>query len=331
MLNPESLNMKTDIRFLTRPIARMLRSGICLSGLAFALPSTAIAGHPCAHVLICCRGSNNGTTFEINGKMIPNHDYVDIEHTRDILQKMKDAGIQTVIIDMTNASQWTNLWSSYEPKVNIIRKVTREKGMTYFAFIGAQFTSDDVKKRMVPGGPFAFWNGIAGKVYDTWAKDPHYRRYGHGDDRPMLLAFNDGKTYWKQFEQTKPEHKNHLEKFRIGNTQINQVIENPHESDGWGYRSKWQNKSGSVRFVSPNGGVEPSTWHKISAEEWEQQVRWAKQASEYSVYGSYDDTCDSIFWGIADVSNSKSAHHISPDPGNPRLYYDILKNELTGR
>ncbi len=221
MLKLESLNMNTDIRFLTRPIARMLRSGIWLSVLAFALPSTAIAGHPCAHVLICCRSNNNGTTFEINGKMIPNHDYADIEHTRDILQKMKDAGIQTVIIDMTNASQWTNLWSSYEPKVNNIRKVTQEKGMTYFAFIGAQFTSDDVKKRMVPGGPFEFWNDIAGKVYDTWAKDPHYRRYGHGDNRPMLLAFNDGKTYWKQFEETKPEYKNHLEKFRIGNTQIN--------------------------------------------------------------------------------------------------------------
>ncbi|MEY3896405.1 MAG: hypothetical protein RLZZ214_1925, partial [Verrucomicrobiota bacterium] len=261
--------MNTDILFLKKPIARMLRSCICLSLFAFALPSTAIAGHPCAHVLICCRGSNNGTTFEVNGSMIPNHDYSDIGQTRDILQKIKDAGIQTVIIDMTNASQWTNLWRTYEPKVDNIRKVTQEKGMTYFVFIGAQFTSDDVKNRMVPGGPFEFWNGIAGKVYDTWAKDPHYRRYGHGDDRPMLLTFLNGNAYWKQFQNTKPEYKSNLAKFRIGNTQINQVIPNPHESDGWGYRSQWQNKSGSVRFVSPNGGVEPATWYKISGEEWE--------------------------------------------------------------
>lgn len=321
--------MSTDHQFFMNPIFRLLRSGLCLMVIASALSPNARAGHPCAHVLICCRGSNNGTTFEINGKMVPNHDYANIEHTRDILQKIKDAGIQTVIIDMTNASQWTNLWSSYEPKVDNIRKVTQEKGMTYFVFIGAQFTQDDVKKRMVPGGAFAFWNEIAGKVFDTWAKDPHYRRYGHGDDRPMLLAFNDGKTYWSQFERTEPQYRNHLEKFRIGNTQINRVIKAPHESDGWGYRSQWQNQSGSVRFVSPNGGVAPDTWHKISAEEWEKQIIWAKQASEYSVYGSYDDTCDSIFWGIADVSNSKSAHHLSPDPGNPRLYYDILKKELT--
>lgn len=315
----------------TGALSRKLFPIICLIVAATALTSFAIAGHPCAHVLICCRGSNNGTTFEVNGSMIPNHDYADIGHARDILQKIKDAGIQTVIIDMTNASQWTNLWREYEPKVDNIRKVTLEKGMTYFVFIGAQFTPDDVEKRMVPGGPFAFWNNIAGKVHATWAKDPHYRRYGHGDDRPMLLTFNDGNTYWKQFQQTPPEHRNHLEKFRIGNTQINRAIPNPHESDGWGYRNQWQNKSGSVRFVSPNGGVEPSTWYKISGEEWEKQVRWAKQASEYSVYGSYDDTCDSIFWGIADTSKSKSAHHVSPTPENPRLYYDILRKEISAR
>lgn len=321
--------MNSNIISPGKPVLAILRSCFCLILLAFVSPSIAIAGHPCAHILICCRGSNNGTTFEVNGKMVSNHDYSDIEQTRDILEKIKVAGIHTVIIDLTNASQWTNLWDTFEPQVNNIRQVTLEKGMTYFVFIGSQFTEDDVKHRMVPGGAFGFWDGIAGKVYNTWAKDPHYRRYGHGDDRPMLLAFNDGNTYWKQFEETKPEYKNHLEKFRIGNTQINDRINEPHESDGWGYRSQWQNKSGSVRFVSPNGGVEPSNWHKITGEEWEKQIRWAKEASEYSVYGSYDDTCDSIFWGIADTSKSNTAHHLSPDPGNPRFYYDILKKELT--
>ncbi len=312
-------------------LARLIRSCCGLGILALAFPSIASAGHPCAHVLICCRGHNNGTTFEVNGKMIPNHDYSDIEQTRDILQKIKDAGIQTVIIDMTNASQWTDFWKTYEPKVNNIRKVTLEKGMTYFVFIGAQFTSDDVKKRMVPGGPIGFWNTIAGKVYDTWAKDSNYQHYGHGDDRPILLTFNDGASFYKRMNQALPEHKAYFAKFHIGNTQINTVIKSPQESDGWGYRNQWQNKSGSVRFVSPNGGVAPETWHKISGEEWQKQVHWAKQASEYSVYGSYDDTCDSIFWGIADVSKSKSPHHLSPDTTNPRFYYDIVKKELTGK
>jgi len=198
-------------------------------------------------------------------------------------------------------------------------------------FIGAQFTQSDMKERMVPGGPFGFWNGIAGKIHDTWAKDTHYQRYGHGDNRPMLLTFLDGKTYVEQAKRTKPEYLTNLKKFRIGNTQINEVIKEPQESDGWGYRSKWQNKSGSVRFVSPNGGVQPSTWYKITGEEWKEQVRWAKQSSEYSVYGSYDDACDSIFWGIADTARSKTQHHVYPSPENPRFYYDVLKAELTGK
>ena len=110
-----------------KSFTRMLRSCARLILLALTLSSTAIAGHPCAHVLICCRGSNNGTTFEVNGRMIANHDYSDIGQTRDILQKIKDAGIQTVIIDMTNAFQWTSLWDSDEPKVDNIRKVTLGK------------------------------------------------------------------------------------------------------------------------------------------------------------------------------------------------------------
>ena len=93
--------------------------------------------------------------------------------------------------------------------------------MTYFVFIGAQFTSDDAKNRMVLGGPVAFWHTIAREIHETWAKVLNYHRYGHGDDRPMLLAFLNGTTYWKQLQQTKSEYKNYLQKFLIGNTQIN--------------------------------------------------------------------------------------------------------------
>jgi hypothetical protein len=184
---------------------------------------------------------------------------------------------------------------------------------------------------MVPGGPFAFWNSKAEFIYKNWAKDPHYQRYGHGDDRPTLLAFMHGEEYWKRTKKTPAKYKDYLAKFRIGNTQINTEIKNPVESDGWGYRNKWRNKSGSVRFTSPNGSVKPGTWFKISGEEWKKQIRWVRQASEYSVYGSYDDVCDSIFWGIADTSRSKTLSHRYPDQSNPRYFYDILKKELTGK
>ena len=58
-------------------------------------------------------------------------------------------------------------------------------------------------------------------------------------------------------------------------------------------------------------------------------MRWAKQAREYSIYGSYDDTCDSFFWGIADTSDSKVKANVYPNRDNPRYYYDVLKSVLT--
>jgi hypothetical protein len=134
------------------------------------------AGHPCCHVLICCRSTNKGMTFLVNGKWMEAHDYKDISQVSDILQKINDAGIKTVIVDMTNNSQWTNLWDEFEPMLNNIQQVCRNKDMQFFIFIGA-------------AGEFSFWNEKAGRILKLWVQDPTYRRYGYGDDRPMLLVF----------------------------------------------------------------------------------------------------------------------------------------------
>lgn len=283
--------------------------------LGFALMPTAHAGHPCAHILICCRSANAGVTFLVNGEWNPNHDYGDLKQCRDILQKLKDAGIKTVIIDMTNDSQWQQLWDAFRPMVDNVRHVCREKDMQFFIFIGA-------------AGEFSDWNEKAKRIWEMWAPDPAYRRYGHGDDRPMLLVFQPSEMYWPRWEHAKEEDKTYLKKFRIGTTQVNDPVV-PQDTDGWGYRSKWQNKCGSVRLASPNGGIPPETWYHIDVDEWEKQVRWAKEASEYSIYGSYDDTCDSFFWGIADTSGTERKNNIYPDPGNPRYYYDVVKRVLT--
>lgn len=301
---------------------------VLFSLLVLLAVSQAFAGHPCAHVLICCRDSGRGVTFEVNGKFNPSHSYGDIEQVRDILQKIKDAGIQTVIVDMTNPSQWMRLRNMFEPMVDNIAQVCREKKMQYFLHIGGGLNPSIREENKITKEHVPYWNDIAEYIWKKWAQAPEYRKYGFGDDRPILLIFRPGHMFKPTYEKASIEEKKYLEKFRIGTSQINEVIDDPMESDGWGYRRKWGNKSGKVRYTSPNGGVSPETWHKIDAKKWEEELRWVKQAEEYSIYGSYDDACDSIFWGIADTSGSKRQCNIYPDPSNPYYYYDILKQVL---
>lgn len=294
--------------------------------VVLAAASTVSAGHPCAHILVCCRSSNRGTEFLVNDQWMRMHSYQDISQVRDILQKIKDAGIKTVIIDMTNASQWTRLWDEFEPMLNNIEKVCVEKDMQFFMFIGAVLGEDMKQENKITEDAFVFWNRMAEKIWNTWAQKPVYRKYGFGDDRPMLLVFQPSQSYWKKYDQAPASEKNYLSKFRIGTTQVNSPIV-PGASDGWGYRNFSQNDSGTVRFVSPNGGVPPQDWFRIDKAEWEKRVRWAAEAEQYSVYGSYDDTCDGIFWGIADTAKSLRPDH--KYPGNqPYLYYDVLKKVL---
>ena len=52
-------------------------------------------------------------------------------------------------------------------------------------------------------------------------------------------------------------------------------------------------------------------------------------AKEYAVIGTYDDTCDSIFWGIADVRESRNPKHVNDaTKDDPYVYYNIVKEEL---
>ncbi len=284
------------------------------------------AGEPCCHILICCRGNNQGTTFLVNGDWNPGHDYTDINQVSDILQKIKDAGIKTVIIDMTNASQWTWLWNQYEPMVNNVRKVCREKQMKFIIFIGAAFTEKDKERLKMP--QFSFWNAQAKKVWDMWVNDQAYKRYGYGDDRPVLVVFQPADMYWERYRAAPDSEKTYLSRFHIGTTQVNSPIL-PGKSDGWGYRNYSQSVDGKVRFACPNKGVPPTDWGRISREEWERRVRWASGAEKYSIYGSYDDTCDAIHWGIADTKNCSVPHKKYPGD-QPYVYYDVVKKVLTG-
>jgi len=182
----------------------------------------ASAGEPCCHLLICCRSTNDGMKFLVNGKWNPAHDYGDINQVSDIMQKIKEAGVRNVIIDMTNASQWTNLWKEFEPMVNNVQKVCRQKNMQFFIFIGADFTEDD--KKNINSTPFSFWNAMAKNVWEMWAQDPTYNRYGYGDDRPILIVFQPSEMYWDRYQAAPDSAKTYLSKFHIGTTQVNDPI-----------------------------------------------------------------------------------------------------------
>jgi len=285
------------------------------------------AGEPCCHILICCRSNNDGMTFLVNGNWNPAHDYTDIKQVSDILQKIKDAGVKNVIVDMTNASQWTHLWAQFKPMVNNVQQVCREKNMQFFVFIGAAFVEDD--KKRIKTTPFAFWNAMAKNVWEMWAQDPTYRRYGYGDNRPILIVFQPSDTYWGSYSAAPESEKTYLSKFHIGTTQVNSPIL-PGLSDGWGYRNYSQSVNGKVRFASPNKGVPPSDWGRISKDEWKKRAVWASEAEEYSIYGSYDDVCDAIHWGIADTKKCEVAHKKYPGD-EPYYYYNVLKDILTAR
>ena len=304
-----------------------LRRGLLMTLLSLLFfASKVVAGEPVAHIMICCKQCNRGVEFLVNGQWKSNHDYGDINQARDILQKMKDAGIHTVSIDMTNSAQWENLWSSSLTQINNIQQVCREKNMQFFIFIGAQLSQADMNQYGVNNAT-TYWNRKAGIILSTWAGDPTYRKYGYGDNRPILLVFLPGQSYRAVYDNA-PE-KNNIAQFHVGTTQVNDPI-TPQTSDGWGYRNTSGNPEGTVRFVSPNGGVSPDQFYKVSPQEWSNRVAWGKQASQYSVYGGYDDTCDGIQWGIARTANSSVAYNVYPGNGSdPYVYYNIIKNLLT--
>ena len=275
---------------------------------------------PVTYIMVCCHGADKGTKFLANGEWDTKHDYRDYAFARDQMRKIKEAGINVVGVDFTNPSQWDQLKAHHWPMLENVAKAAAELDMQYFIFMGNTHAHT-----------MKYWNEKAKIVWETFAQDRHYRRYGFGDNRPMLTIFLPGKGFKSHFERTPENEKNWLAKFRIGTCQVNDPIV-PTPTDGWGYRNMSAGSTDLARFVAPNSGVGPKEWARVDANEWRRRVKWCLGAKEYAVIGTYDDTCDCIFWGIADVSGSRNKIHVHESTkSDPYAYYNIVKEELGGR
>ena len=287
------------------------------------------------HILICCRSANEGVIkFKVGDRWITGHDYANIDHARAILSTIKAAGIDDVIIDLTNPSQWETVpgsWPGCQPNENAlweretkaqietIETVCNELGMRFVMFIGNPAAHT-----------LAYWNGIAKRIWDNWATKDVYRKYGFGDNRPMLVVFYMGEDFLNMYNAAPGDEKDYLSRFRIGTCQVNTPM-NFTTTDGWGYRHKSSSSDNKVRFVCPNEGVHPTQWKRSTLQQWKEKVAWAGQATEYCIFGSYDDTCDAIFWGIADTKESQTVYKRYPNDEAPDAYYNVVKEYLSSR
>ena len=290
---------------------------------------------PMTHILICCRSANEGVIkFKVGDRWITGHDYANIDPARAILSTIKAAGIDDVIIDLTNPSQWETVpgsWPGCQPNENAlweretkaqietIETVCNELGMRFVMFIGNPAAHT-----------LAYWNGIAKRIWDNWATKDVYRKYGFGDNRPMLVVFYMGEDFLNMYNAAPGDEKDYLSRFRIGTCQVNTPM-NFTTTDGWGYRHKSSSSDNKVRFVCPNEGVHPTQWKRSTLQQWKEKVAWAGQATEYCIFGSYDDTCDAIFWGIADTKESQTVYKRYPNDEAPDAYYNVVKEYLSSR
>lgn len=284
-------------------------------------------GVPICHIMPCCDNCKEGIKYLVNGSWVSSYSYYDINTARSMMQQIKDCGINIVCIDMTNYAQWVPEKLYYFKMIDNIAQVCDELNMQYFLHIGTG--SIHVPEHLTA---LEYWNSVAGIILERWANKPNYRRYGFGDDRPILVLFEPGFQFWPRYNSEPVQNKNNFEKFSIATAIVNSAIpseKDRYESDGWGYRGTNFNKSKSVRYTSANGGkAGPDTWSRLTPSQFAKEVKWVSQASEYSVYGSFDDACDNIFWGIAQTKDATDPMDRYP-VDDPYAYYNIIKATLT--
>jgi len=323
--------------FLKRALLATLTVGIV--ALPMVMTTSARAGVPCC--FISCIGEDlahvHGTTFLVNDQYIF-CTYTNLPQITGLLAKIKAAGIQVVIVDMSNAPQWPggNLWPTSQTQIANIARACSSLGMQFTFLIGGD----------AAGGSVPILDGWAATILtNKWAPSSTWRNFGlHGDNRPLLVVFNSsgGAGLTAALNAAPAAQKTHLSQFHLVCTHVNQRKQYT-STDGWGYHGCAQSDDGTTRYVStqssmwpydisgttsdPNGSTYEVDWKKIPVSAWTDRVEWCSMAEGYSIYGTYDDTCDECEWGIANTAN---APRLFQYPGNdPYAYYNVVQRVLT--
>ena len=310
--------------------------GILVSSMMITTPAR--AGVPCCY--ISCVGEDlghcHGTTFLVNGQYIF-CDYTNLTQMTGLLSNIKAAGIKVVIVDMTNDSQWQDghLWPKSQIQIANIASACSSLGMQYAFLIGGD----------AAGGSVPILDRRAATILSLWASSPTYRTFGfNGDNRPLLVVFYSygGAGLTAKLKAAPASEQTHLSQFHVVSTHVN-LRQQYTSIDGWGYHGCTQSADGTVRYVSTQSSMDPNEisgttnspdistyeqdWKKIPVSAWTNRVEWCSMAQCYSIYGTYDDTCDECNWGIA---NTSKAPRIYQYPGHdPYAYYNVVLRVLT--
>lgn len=290
---------------------------------------------PMTHILICCRSSNEGVIrFKVGDEWITNHDYRNIDHARAILSTIQQAGINDVIIDLTNPSQWPRLRPAGPAASRARMRCGRPRPKIRSRRSSRSARSWACVSSCLSGNPaahtLAYWNGIAERIWKSWAQKDVYRKYGYGDDRPMLVVFYMGEDFLENVRCCAGAREELPGKFRIGTCQVNSPM-NFTATDGWGYRNRSSSSDNKVRFVCPNEGVVPTAVETQYVAGVGGKGRVGRRGDRILHFRVVRRHRDAIFWGIADTRESRNAYKRYPGDESPDAYYNVVKDYLSDR
>lgn len=291
-----------------------MRNSLIVSVLMvlFALARTSWAGKP-SIFLTQAGGGGNGERYLINGTWQPftiaNRD---VEKWKGILTEMKGVGCEVVILDMTNLGQ-----------VRIMENALRAReyldGMKFANFVSSFSHAKKTGKTFIE-----LANNQAKDTWEMMAQDPDV--YEYWGDKPLLIIWGSFNAFDRLYEEAPPEHKTHLHLFELGFAEAaNNNTVNLFDRDSFGYRTVSGNAK--VRQCAPCFGFGTRAWKRKTKDEYRKDCQWVKQATDYSVYGSWTFS-DNMMMGITQTVDINSEVNVYPDSSNPFYYASVLRSVL---
>ena len=269
-------------------------------------------------------------------------DYTNDGKVAQVLSDVKNAGIDFIILDLTNDAQWQDKslmgMNGNSTPVKIIKEAQRI-GLKIAFHIAADAGAP-------PAGLRDAHANRANFIWDNYAQLPNVFRFGP-DNKPLLVLFDVWESELNKRPLT-PVLNHVLDKFYLassvkGGVNLNQGDWGINQGY-WGYRNMGVDAVNEVRFVSPNTSEWYEVWHRASAWEWSKRVTWATKAGKVAIIGSYDDSLDGLFWGINTVVPTVSLgnntfgfdqgdkdYRINASTGlpyAPHIFYDTVKNTI---